>query len=126
MTSSNDPNFVEFLNNTITKKQNIINEREKKVKEQKQKYIDIVCSQTDYTCEQAKEKLKEFNYDYVSVIRHYMNPNYKNTQSNTTNQKVSSVNQEIYKQLRSFMDYGCKKYEQRKQLQEYYKNNKQT
>ena len=33
--------------------------------------IDIIMRQTDYTEEMAKEKLKEFNYDHIAVIKSY-------------------------------------------------------
>ena len=33
--------------------------------------VQIILRQTDYTEEIAKEKLKEFNYDHLAVIRAY-------------------------------------------------------
>ena len=38
--------------------------------------IKIVCSQTNYDKETAIEKLKEFNNDFIKVIKQYLNPNF--------------------------------------------------
>ena len=52
--------------------------------------------QTDYTKEIALEKLKEFNYDYMAVIRSYLGTNNKK-------EKSKSLNQEIYSQIRNHL-----------------------
>ena len=36
--------------------------------------IHLVCRQTNYTYEIAKQKLEETNYDYQKVIKCYMQP----------------------------------------------------
>ena len=54
--------------------------------------ISIVVRQTDYDKDNALEKLKEFNFDPIEVIRNYMNPTkkvfYKKSAPETTNQKM--------------------------------------
>ena len=58
--------------------------------------IQIVLRQTDYTEEIAKQKLQEFSWDHLAVIRNYFGISEKKTQP------IVSVNQEIYKQLTCF------------------------
>ena len=78
----------------------------------KQKIIDLVCSQTDYTREEAEEKLKNRNYNYLDVIKEYLNPNRKPVQQTKT------LNQQIFSNIRSFMDNGSKELLRQK---EYYR-----
>ena len=40
--------------------------------------INIIINQTNYSKEKALEKLKEWEYDYMNVIREYLNPNFNN------------------------------------------------
>ena len=69
--------------------------------------VQIVIRQTDYTEDVAKEKLKEFNYDHIAVIKSYLGVVEKKTQP------VKSVNQEIYKQLRYRLDSNMRNYQER-------------
>jgi len=69
--------------------------------------VQIVMRQTDYTEEIAKEKLTEFNYDYLAVIRAYFGIVEKKAQP------VKSVNQEIYKQLRHRLDANMRSHQER-------------
>ena len=66
--------------------------------------IKIIMSQTNYTENETKEKLKLFDNNYMTVIRDYMCiPDKKAT-------KVSSVNQEIFRQIRTNLDISMKEY----------------
>ena len=67
--------------------------------------IHLVCRQTDYTYEIAKQKLEESNYNYQEVIKCYMQPT-KYTPE--LPQQPKSVNQQIYYELRRFLDGSCK------------------
>lgn len=67
-----------------------------------------VMSQTNYTEDQAIEKLKQFNCDHIRVIKDYMGIPETNTL-----QKVKSVNQEIYKQIRTKLDKSMKEYREK-------------
>ena len=69
--------------------------------------VQIIIRQTDYTEEVAKEKLKEFNYDHIAVIKSYLGVPDKKAQP------VKSVNQEIYKQLRYRLDSNMRNYQER-------------
>lgn len=78
----------------------------------KLKIIDLVCSQTDYTKEEAEKKLEERNYNYLDVIKEYLNPNIKPVQQTKT------LNQQIFQNIRGFMDNSSKELLRR---QEYYR-----
>ena len=70
-------------------------------------HVQIIMRQTDYTEEITKEKLKEFNYDHIAVIKSYLGVTEKKTQP------IKSVNQEIYKQLRYRLDGNMRNYQER-------------
>ena len=70
--------------------------------------IQIVMRQTDYTEEKAREKLGEFNFDEMAVIRDYFGVSEKKPHI-----QVKSVNQEIYKQLRGHLDGAMRNYRER-------------
>ena len=61
--------------------------------QQESDLITIICNQTNYNEELAKEKLILFNNNYIAVIKDFLNiPEKKKT--------IDSLNQEIYKQIR--------------------------
>ena len=60
--------------------------------------VRLVCSQTNYTEEEAIEKLEERNNKYLEVIKDYINPVRKPIQYTAT------VNQQIFKNIRGFLD----------------------
>ena len=80
--------------------------------------IALIISQTDYGENKAKEKLLEWNYDYMSVIKEYLNPNFnkKKTKKNT-----KSINQRTMTEIRCFMDNVNKGYNERKEKEEFIK-----
>ena len=69
------------------------------------KNVKKVISQTNYTEEQAIEKLKQFNCDYMRVLKDYMGIPEKKVAP-----KVKSVNQEIFRQIRTKLDSSMKEY----------------
>ena len=69
------------------------------------KHVNIIITQTNYNEKIALEKLKEFNYDYMKVIKNYMGIPEKKI-----NPRISSINQEIYKQIRYNLDSNMKQY----------------
>lgn len=71
--------------------------------------IEIVMRQTDYTEDQAREKLALFEEDEMAVIRDYMGVP---TKAKTTN-VGPSLNQAIYKQLRGHLDDAMRGYRAR-------------
>ena len=70
--------------------------------------IHMVMNQTNYTFEQAREKLAQFNNDELNTIRDYLGIQPKKTQS-------KSLNQQIYSQIRSKLDDSMKSYREKTQ-----------
>lgn len=70
--------------------------------------IDIICRQTDYTQEIAKEKLSEHNNDYIKVIKNYMGIKKR------INKPCPYVSQQRYKIMRNELDKAYKKYRDHK------------
>ena len=69
--------------------------------------IQKVMRQTDYSENVAREKLKEYNFDEIATIKANLG---------ITEEKAlpgKSVNQEIYKQLRSRLNSNMKDYQTR-------------
>ena len=69
--------------------------------------IQIVLRQTDYSEEKAREKLQQFDYNEIAVIKDYFGITEKKSPP------IKSVNQAIYKQLRSHLDGAMKDYRDR-------------
>jgi hypothetical protein len=66
--------------------------------------IQLILRQTNYTEDQAKVKLTEFDNDPLLVIKDFLGiPTKKTTQ-------ITSVNQEIYRQLRYKLDSSMREY----------------
>lgn len=71
--------------------------------------IDIILRQTNYSKEEAREKLVEYNNDYIAVIKAYLGVN-----KDASKSEIKSVNQEIYKQMRFKLDSAMRDYTVRK------------
>lgn len=56
--------------------------------------VEIILRQTDYSEDEAREKLKNNNYDHILVIKSFLGITEKKAPP------IKSINQEIYKQLR--------------------------
>ena len=79
-----------------------------KSEEREEKYIKHIMSQTNYSEEVSRAKLQEFNGDFMQVLKDYMGiPIKKDTN------KFTSVNQEIYKQIRHSLDQPMKTYREK-------------
>jgi hypothetical protein len=66
--------------------------------------VQIILRQTDYSQEVAREKLKEHGYNEIATIKSYLGITEKK------NQSMKSVNQEIYRQLRTKLDTNMRDY----------------
>ena len=71
--------------------------------------IHIILRQTNYSEKEAREKLFEYNNDYVAVIKSYLG-----CKKDTPTTEIKSVNQEIYKQMRFKLDSAMRDYTIRK------------
>jgi hypothetical protein len=70
--------------------------------------IQVILRQTNYTEEKAREKLQQFDYNEISVIKDYFGITEKKAPA-----PIKSVNQAIYKQLRTHLDGAMKDYRDR-------------
>ena len=77
-----------------------------------QEKVEMILRQTDYTQEEASNKLKEFNYDHIQVVKSYLGIPEKKTAP------IKTVNQEIYKQIRYKLDSTMREYNLRKERDE--------
>jgi len=77
-----------------------------------QEKVEMILRQTDYTEEEAKIKLKEFNYDHIQVVKSYLGITEKKAPP------IKTVNQEIYKQIRHRLDSNMRDYNLRKERDE--------
>lgn len=86
---------------------NISNEIEnKKIQREKEreKHIQMIMNQTEYSYEEAVHKYDEKNGEYIEIIREYIN-NGNNKEDVPDNEyKNKSLNQKIYTEIRNFMD----------------------
>ena len=57
--------------------------------------IQIILRQTNYSEQEAREKMKENNYDHLLIIRSFLGITEKKAP------KIKSINQEIFKQIRN-------------------------
>ena len=71
--------------------------------------IRYIMTQTNYTLDDATNKLSEHNGDHINVIKEYMGIPIKKTST-----KITSINQEIYKQIRKNLDVSMREYEKKK------------
>lgn len=70
--------------------------------------IKQIMTQTTYSETEAIEKLKLHNNDHIKVIKEYMGiPDKKN------DTKVKSVNQEIFRQIRTTFDNSMREYREK-------------
>ena len=71
--------------------------------------VQVICRQTDYTEYVAREKLAEYGYNHIAVIKAYLGIAEKKAPP------VKSVNQEMYKQMRHKLDVDMRDYNSRKE-----------
>ena len=70
--------------------------------------VKKIMAQTNYDETTSKQKLSEFNFDIMRVLKDYMG-----IADVKVDRKVKSVNQEIYKQIRSTLDTSMKEYREK-------------
>ena len=74
--------------------------------EQYKACLTLVMSQTNYNKDEAIEKLKKWDNDFIKVIKEYLNPNFQKKKE----KKNISLNQSIMSELRKFKDKQCSNY----------------
>jgi len=86
--------------------------------DQNQRYngaISLIKSQTNYTEEEAKVKLEEWDGNYMNVIKEYLNPNFR---SKKKKPEKKSVNEKMMFEIRNFMDTAANDFKKRKAEEE--------
>jgi hypothetical protein len=84
------------------------------MKEKKCQMVLFVCRQTDYTEEEAIEKLEKTNYNGKEVVEEYLCPNKEKIEEEEKDDV--SINQQIYGEIRGLMDGALKEWERKKQI----------
>ena len=72
--------------------------------------IEIIRRQTDYTECEAREKLILYNNDPIKVIQSFLGISEKKEKP------ITSINQEIFKQIRIKLDTSMREYNKMKEL----------
>lgn len=75
--------------------------------------VQVVCRQTDYDQEKAKDKLIQHSLDLQAVVREYMGVGEKKTV-----EKKTSTNQMVFKEFRTFLDDAASSYYKRKEAED--------
>ena len=73
--------------------------------------INLVLSQTNMTEENARQQLEENDYNSIKVIKKHFGIKEKEVDNNV------NVNQQVYKEIRQFMDSASKQYRYTKELE---------
>ncbi len=84
---------------------------EKMLDEKENQVIDFVLRQTNMEKEEAIKRLNEYDFDSIKVIKEHFGIK-EQKQDN-----VVSVNQQVYREIRGFMDKEAKQYRFTKELE---------
>ena len=127
--STNEHTDTENKSNESDAVKVINQENQNRLEERKRSIIEFVLRQTEYTEEQALEKLEKVNYDGKIVVDEYLKEDIPVSSYSKSNDKEVSINQQIYGEIRNLMDTGMRQYNERQEqarkqheLQEYLKN----
>ena len=77
---------------------------EEKKKIMREELLKMITRQTNYTKEKALEKLKFWNYNFIHVMKEYLNPDFLEKKD----MPKKSLNQRVMKEIRSFCEKGQK------------------
>ena len=82
-------------------------------KEKVKQLILMIQRQTDYDYDTAKQELINCNFNAMTAISNYLQIQKK------VKEEPKCVNQQIYKEIRTFMDNGIRQYEKKKEYEEF-------
>jgi DNA-binding cell septation regulator SpoVG len=82
-----------------------------------EEYLGIIIRQTTLTKEEALDRLTFYNNDYIKVIEEFMGMNMNMNERNLKHKenKTLTINQQIYKEIRSIMDDAAMNYYSKKE-----------
>lgn len=115
--SNNDQTLVSVEQEKNIQLQYIQEERLKRIHIEA---VNMVCRQTDYDENTAREKLEVVNYNYEIVLNDFHGITNKNPDSNITKNNLTT-NQQIYGEIRNLMDVGARKFRTDQENAELYK-----
>ena len=91
--------------------------KEAVIAHKKKEIVKLVCRQTDYPEDVAISLLEANNYNYINIIKEWINPS---TNTENEDEKPSkSLNQRVIGEIRNFMDQGYKLTDLRKKQAAY-------
>jgi hypothetical protein len=99
--------------------------QEERLKRIQTEAVNMVCRQTDYDENIAREKLEIANYNYEIVLSEFYGITNKNPDSNITKNNITT-NQQIYGEIRNLMDIGARKFRTNQENAELYKKKMST
>ena len=79
----------------------------------KRELVQVVCRQTELTTDEARERLEKEQYNYMNVLNNYFGI------KDTKLENSTSINQQIYGEIRTLMDTGAKGYRMEQERTEY-------
>ena len=82
-----------------------------KINREQKLLIEMVMRQTNLSFDEASERLKAHNNNYIIVIKEALGIN------NDNNKKITSVNQEIYTEIRGLMDNASERYRKHQEIE---------
>ena len=97
--SNHQRETTEITENTV-----ITNDNEESTRRILAELVQVVCRQTDLSTDEARERLEKEKYNYMKVLNDYFGI------KEVVTQPKSTVNQQIYSEIRNLMDTGAKKY----------------
>ena len=91
--------------------------KEAMIAHKKKEIVKLVCRQTDYTEENARQLLEENKYNYIIIIKNWLKAPLDVSAAEVKPSK--SLNQRVIGEIRNFMDEGYKLTEYRKRQKAY-------
>ena len=117
--TSNNNTHIDVSNNQHSaiqeQKERMIQMKEARTEQLKRELVQVVCRQTELTTDEAREMLEKEQYNYMKVLNDYFEI------KETKKEISSSVNQQIYGEIRNLMDTGAKSYIIEQERSEYIK-----
>jgi len=78
----------------------------------REKILEMIMAQTNYSEEEALEQLKIWKYNTIYVIKAYLNPNFMKKKE----EKKKTLNQRLIGEIRDFCDRGQKIYDMQQEM----------
>jgi hypothetical protein len=114
-----DKQEIKLANQEQTNQEQIQKLQELRINRIQTEVVNMVCRQTDYDENTARDKLKNADYNYEIVLNEFYGISSKKSDSTHSN---NTTNQQIYGEIRNLMDIGARKFRTDQENAEKYKN----